>query len=68
MLNDDEVRALVIGHYRGESQTLTTGAEANLLRFKELIGELKPEEIAQLVAFLEALSGNQKFVAPVLPK
>lgn len=30
--------------------------------------KLKPEEIAQLVAFLEALSGNQKFVAPVLPK
>ncbi|MFN9811772.1 MAG: AAA family ATPase, partial [Deltaproteobacteria bacterium] len=44
IMNDDEVRALVVGHYRGESQTLTTGAEANLLRFKELIGELTPDE------------------------
>lgn len=44
IMNDDEVRALIVGHYRGESQTLTTGAEANLLKFKELIGALTPGE------------------------
>jgi hypothetical protein len=38
IMNDDEVQALVIDHYKGESQTLTTGAEANFLKFKELIG------------------------------
>ncbi len=47
IMNDDEVRALIVDHYRGESQTLTTGAEANLLKFKELIGALKPEEKAR---------------------
>ncbi|MCW5551044.1 MAG: DNA repair ATPase [Verrucomicrobiae bacterium] len=44
IMNDDEVRGLIVDHYRGESQTLTTGAEANLLKFKELIGALTPEE------------------------
>jgi len=44
IMNDQEVSDLVLDHYRGESQTLTTGAEANLLKFKELIGRLSPEE------------------------
>ncbi len=47
IMNDDEVRALILDHYRGESQTLTTGAEANLLKFKELIGVQTPEEQAR---------------------
>jgi len=47
IMNDDEVRALILDHYRGESQTLTTGAEANLLKFKELTGVLSPEEKAR---------------------
>jgi hypothetical protein len=38
IMNDDEVRAIILDHYRGESQTLTTGTEANMLKFKELIG------------------------------
>jgi len=59
IMNDDEVRALVIGHYRGESQTLTTGAEANLLRFKELIGELKPDEGARWSDIKKTFQRNQ---------
>ncbi len=59
IMNDDEVRALVIGHYRGESQTLTTGAEANLLRFKELIGELKPDEAARWADIKKTFQRNQ---------
>jgi hypothetical protein len=47
IMNDDEVQALVLDHYKGESQTLTTGAEANFLKFKELIGVLTPEEAAR---------------------
>jgi hypothetical protein len=47
IMNDDEVRGLVLDHYRGESQTLTTGAEANLLKFKELVGVLSAEERAR---------------------
>ncbi|HMO66973.1 MAG TPA: ATP-binding protein, partial [Verrucomicrobiota bacterium] len=44
IMNDDELRALILDHYRGESQTLTTGAEANFLKFKEMTGALTPEE------------------------
>ena len=41
---DEEVQELIIGHYEGESQTLTTGAEANMLKFRELIGVINEEE------------------------
>lgn len=44
IMNDDEVQALIIDHYRGESQTLTTGAEANYLKFREMIGVQTPAE------------------------
>jgi hypothetical protein len=47
IMNDQEVLDLVVDHYRGESQTLTTGAEANLLKFKELLGLQSPEEQAR---------------------
>lgn len=47
VMNESEVRAAILEHYRGESQTLTTGAEANFLKFKELIGAQNPEEKAR---------------------
>ena len=37
VLNDKELDALILSHYESESQTLTSGAEANLLKFKSLI-------------------------------
>jgi MoxR-like ATPase len=42
--NKKELQTLLISHYEGESQTLTTGAESNMLKFKEMIGALTPEE------------------------
>lgn len=59
IMNDDEVRALVLGHYRGESQTLTTGAEANLLRFKEIIGALNAGEAARWDEIKRTFRRNQ---------
>ena len=47
IMNDAEVRGLIIDHYRGESQTLTTGTESNFFKFKEIIGELTAEEQAR---------------------
>lgn len=44
ILNDAELKGLLLGHYESESQTLTNGAEANLLKFKELVGWMSPEE------------------------
>jgi hypothetical protein len=40
MMTPAEVLALIDDHYRNESQTLTQGAEANLLKFRELEGRL----------------------------
>lgn len=47
-MNDEELEALIDDHYRGESQTLTSGAEDNLLRLNELRGRLSPEEAERL--------------------
>jgi hypothetical protein len=47
IMNDDEVRAIILDHYRGESQTLTTGTEANMLKFRELIGIQTAEDKAR---------------------
>ncbi|WP_181304014.1 DNA repair ATPase [Rufibacter sp. XAAS-G3-1] len=44
IMNDAELHTLILSHYQAESQTLTTGAEANLLKFKQLIGVATPEE------------------------
>src|SRR5690606_8598385 len=46
-MNDDEVEQLITDHYVGESQTLTTGAEANLLKLGELRGLLTEEQAAR---------------------
>jgi hypothetical protein len=38
LMSHAEIRALILDHYQNESQTLTQGAEANLLKFKEFEG------------------------------
>ena len=47
MMNEAELQSLIADHYRVEAQTLTTGAEANLLKFKELVGLLSEAEQAR---------------------
>ena len=37
VMNYEELQTLILSHYGNESQTLTSGAEFNMLRFKELI-------------------------------
>ena len=43
VMNASELQTLLVSHYEQEAQTLTTGAEANLLKFKELFGVLDAE-------------------------
>ncbi len=43
-MNDAEVEALLDDHYRAEAQTLTDGAEHNLLKLAELRGRATPDE------------------------
>ena len=44
VMNDDEITNLIIDHYTGESQTLTAGAESNMLKLKSLMNQLTSEE------------------------
>ncbi|MFN3166676.1 MAG: DNA repair ATPase [Phycisphaeraceae bacterium] len=44
VMNDEELMRLLIATYEQDAQTLTTGAEANLLKFKELINVITPQE------------------------
>ncbi|WP_420161718.1 DNA repair ATPase [Nocardiopsis sp. CNT-189] len=44
VMNDAELEAVIDDHYLGEAQTLTSGAEANLLKLGELRGTLTPEQ------------------------
>jgi hypothetical protein len=43
-MTDAEVDALILAHYRAEAQTLTTGAEANLLKLRHLLGVQTAED------------------------
>ncbi|HNW92959.1 MAG TPA: DNA repair ATPase, partial [bacterium] len=40
VMTDAEIDDLIFDHYKSEAQTLTTGAESNLLKFRELTGKL----------------------------
>lgn len=44
-MNASEVQGLIDDHYAGESQTLTTGAENNLLKLAELRDRMSPEQL-----------------------
>ncbi len=47
LMTAEEVRQIIIDHYRGESQNLTTAAEANLLKFYEMEGLLDETQAAR---------------------
>lgn len=44
IMNDAELQSLLISHYESESQTLSSSAEANLLKYKELTNILNENE------------------------
>ncbi|MFT7172443.1 MAG: MoxR-like ATPase [Paracoccaceae bacterium] len=61
LMTMEEVEALVFDHYENESQTLTTGAEANLLKFKEMEEVLSEVEAARW-AQIKKDFGKQKLL------
>jgi len=44
LMNDEELEVIIMSHYENEAQTLTMGAEANILKFRELTGRLGKED------------------------
>ncbi|MDQ3621431.1 MAG: AAA family ATPase, partial [Verrucomicrobiota bacterium] len=59
VMNDAELEALLQGHYRNEAQTLTKGAEANLLKLKELTNALSPQDAARWEEIKKTFRKNQ---------
>ncbi len=44
VMNEDELTTLIVSSYQNDAQTLTSGTEANLLKFKELTKLMSPED------------------------
>ena len=59
LMTHEEIRELIIAHYENESQTLTTGAEANLLKFKEMENILTDEEAARWAQIKKDFNKNK---------
>ncbi|MDP5172229.1 MAG: DNA repair ATPase [Bacteroidia bacterium] len=47
IMNESELETVILSHYEGEAQTLATGAEANFLAFRQLIGKANEQETAR---------------------
>ena len=45
IMNEEELATLIDAHYQNQAQTLTSGAQANLLKLKELIGTIEGEDL-----------------------
>ncbi len=59
-MRDDELDALLRDHYRGEAQTLTTGAEENLLKLAQLLGSPTDDETLRWKNICEAFVRQRK--------
>ena len=44
IMNEDELTGLILSHYENQAQTLTTGAEANLLKFRLMTDQMDDEQ------------------------
>lgn len=60
IMNEKELQTLLLSHYENESQTLTSAAEANLLKYKELTNNISKEEKNRWEAIKETFVKNNK--------
>lgn len=58
VMTDSEVEEAIVDHYENESQTLTTGAESNLLKFKEMEGLMSDKESERWQEIKKTFSRN----------
>ncbi len=59
VMNEAELETMIFSEYENEAQTLTTGAEANLLKFKQLIGTLEGAEAERWAEIRSTYARNQ---------
>lgn len=60
LMQDGELDALLRDHYRGEAQTLTTGAEENLLQLAHLIGRPTEGEATRWAEITDSYQRQRK--------
>lgn len=60
VMNNEEINTLLLSHYRNETQTLTSAAEANLLKYKEMTAQLSDTDAARWAAIKETFVKNNK--------
>jgi hypothetical protein len=60
IMNDSELDSILLSHYESESQTLTSAAEANLLKYKEMANALTSEEATRWSTIKEMFVKNNK--------
>lgn len=61
LMNDAEINLLLLSHYESESQTLSSDAEANMLKLKELAGLLTPGEQSRWNQIRKIFQEQNKF-------
>ncbi|MCZ4609044.1 DNA repair ATPase [Streptomyces sp. Lzd4kr] len=64
VMNDTELAALIDDHYTAEAQTLTSGAEGNLLKLAELRGTLTAEQASRWAEVRAAYVRSQALGGP----
>jgi hypothetical protein len=60
IMNSQELDRLLLSHYESESQTLTSAAEANLLKYKELRKQLSEEDQERWTNIKQIFTKNNK--------
>ena len=60
IMNTTELQTLLLSHYENESQTLTSAAEANLLKYKELAQTLDDTELERWESIKTTFVKNNK--------
>jgi hypothetical protein len=63
MMNDAEIETVLLSHYQNETQTLTSAAEANLLKFKEMTHMISDEEQIRWESIKTIFQKNNKLKA-----
>lgn len=60
VMNEKELMVLLSDHYENEAQSLTRGAEFNLLKYRQLTGQMTKEDEARWKYMLEVFMKQQK--------
>ncbi|HAN78751.1 MAG TPA: AAA family ATPase, partial [Bacteroidales bacterium] len=60
VMNDQEIKRLLLSHYENESQTLTADTEANMLKFKELTNTMDAKETERWESIITVFRKNKE--------